>query len=169
MKALSWVKTMDKETALDLLFALETRKDIDCATRYALEMAVNALEEKTAESKPEKSSAIEFYARVIDYLNATCGTSYKASTEKTRKFIRSRVKEGFKEEDFYTVIRFKAEQWKNDEKMSAYLRPETLFGTKFENYLEQARKSVKTEQEIPEKVEAEMSDDEWLRMMSEDG
>ena len=47
------------------------------------------------------------------------------------------MNEGFKEEDFYTVIDKKSAEWLSDSKMSKYLRPETLFGTKFEAYLNQ--------------------------------
>ena len=37
-------------------------------------------------------------------------------------------------EDFKAVIDYKVSEWKGT-KMEDYLRPETLFGTKFESYL----------------------------------
>ena len=54
---------------------------------------------------------------------------------KTKKFINARINEGYKETDFYKVIDVKCSKWLNDPKMNEYLRPETLFGTKFESYL----------------------------------
>ncbi|WP_436665978.1 conserved phage C-terminal domain-containing protein [Lactobacillus acidophilus] len=33
------------------------------------------------------------------------------------------------------MIDVKSKQWLTDQKMKQYLRPETLFGTKFESYL----------------------------------
>ena len=75
---------------------------------------------------------------IVEYLNQTCGTSYRATSEKTAKHINARLNEKFTVEDFKTVIRFKNEQWGEDEKMKEYLRPETLFGSKFESYLQAA-------------------------------
>lgn len=73
---------------------------------------------------------------VIDYLNMVCGTNYRSSTPKTRKQIKARVGEGFTENDFYAVIDKKSKEWFGTD-MEKYLRPETLFGTKFEGYLNQ--------------------------------
>ena len=72
---------------------------------------------------------------IINYLNSKAGTNYKTTTPKTRTLIKARLKEGFTLDDFYTVIDKKALLWGKDIKMQAYLRPETLFGTKFESYL----------------------------------
>ena len=72
---------------------------------------------------------------IIDYLNSKAGTNYKTTTPKTRTLIKARLKEGFTLDDFYTVIDKKVLLWGKDIKMQAYLRPETLFGTKFESYL----------------------------------
>jgi len=44
------------------------------------------------------------------------------------------VNDGYKLEDFQTVISKKCAEWKGTD-MEKYLRPETLFGTKFESYL----------------------------------
>lgn len=74
------------------------------------------------------------YCRVVEELNTVCGTHYKATTGKTKRLIDARIKEGFTENDFFTVIAKKASTWKGT-KMEQYLRPETLFGTKFESYL----------------------------------
>lgn len=72
---------------------------------------------------------------IIDYLNEKAGTHFKSNTAKTKSLINARLKEGFSVEDFKTVIDKKVEEWKNDVQMSKYIRPETLFGTKFEGYL----------------------------------
>ena len=80
------------------------------------------------------------YIDIIDYLNEKAGTSYRATTKKTRDLIRARLNEGFIEDDFYIVIDKKAREWKGTE-FEQYLRPVTLFGTKFEAYLNQKVKS----------------------------
>lgn len=73
---------------------------------------------------------------IISFLNSTTGSKYKASTDKTRRLIAARLAEGFTVDDFKTVIAKKAKEWQGTD-MAQYLRPETLFGTKFEGYLNQ--------------------------------
>ncbi|SOC06352.1 uncharacterized phage protein (TIGR02220 family) [Ureibacillus xyleni] len=75
------------------------------------------------------------YKSIVDYLNEKAGTSYRYTSKKTRQLIRARFQEGFTEDDFQTVIIKKVCSWLHDEKMNKFLRPETLFGTKFESYL----------------------------------
>lgn len=79
---------------------------------------------------------------IVSFLNEKAKTSYRSSTPKTRQLIGARLKEKFVLEDFKKVIEFKCQQWLNDVKMSAYIRPETLFGTKFEGYLNEAKRGV---------------------------
>lgn len=73
---------------------------------------------------------------IISFLNSTTGSKYKASTDKTRRLIAARIAEGFTIDDFKAVITKKAKEWQGTD-MAQYLRPETLFGTKFEGYLNQ--------------------------------
>ena len=75
------------------------------------------------------------YSLVVGYLNEKAGTNYKPASKKTQAHIKSRLNENFTLEDFQAVIDIKADQWKDDAHMSKYLRPETLFGPKFEAYL----------------------------------
>lgn len=74
------------------------------------------------------------YSEVIDYLNEVAGTNYKSTTGKTRTLIKARLNEKFTLTDFKTVINRKCACWKGTE-FEKYLRPETLFGNKFESYL----------------------------------
>ena len=71
---------------------------------------------------------------IVDYLNAAIGSSYRASSKKTTSLIRARLNEGFTVDDFKAVIDKKSASWGGTD-MAKYLRPETLFGTKFEGYL----------------------------------
>ena len=88
-------------------------------------------------SDPKDDKDIEIIKNIIGYLNNTCNTKYKYQTSKTKALIRARLNEGFTEDDFKVVIDKKYSEWNGDKKMSKYLRPETLFGTKFESYLNQ--------------------------------
>ena len=90
------------------------------------------------------------YAEIVDYLNEKAGTNFKSSTKATQSHINARWREGFRLEDFKRVIDIKVEDWGNDPRMRPYLRPETLFGTKFESYLNQRpRLTVVPSQHIP--------------------
>ena len=83
----------------------------------------------------KRNNNINIYNNIINYLNSSCSKHYKSNIAKTKKLIDARIKEGFTEDDFKKVIDNKKAQWLKDEKMNQYLRPETLFGTKFESYL----------------------------------
>lgn len=95
----------------------------------------------TLSKKKEKNNNI--YSLVIDYLNRKANTNYKSSTKNTQSYINARVSEGFTIEDFKKVIDSKSKEWMNTD-FEKYLRPATLFGTKFENYLNEANKKVPT-------------------------
>ena len=100
----------------------------------------------------QKEESAEFCANVkeiVEYLNSAIGSHYKPNVEKTRTFIRARLREGFTVEDFKTVIDKKARAWLGNREMQKFLRPETLFGTKFEGYLneQEAYKFVGNKQE----------------------
>lgn len=75
------------------------------------------------------------YNEVIDYLNQKTGKNFKHTSKVTQRHIRARLAEGFTVNDFKKVIDNKCSDWLRDQKMKEYLRPETLFGTKFESYL----------------------------------
>lgn len=83
---------------------------------------------------------------VIEYLNSVTGSKYKATTASHAKDINGRFSQGHSIDDLKMVIDFKNAEWKDDAKMSGYLRPATLFGaSKFDGYLK-AAKTVSTKQ-----------------------
>jgi uncharacterized phage protein (TIGR02220 family) len=78
------------------------------------------------------------YQEIIEYLNLKTGKNFDHQSKETRAKIKARWGINGKQrtlQDFKTVIDNKITQWGNDPKMLPYLRPETLFGTKFESYL----------------------------------
>lgn len=76
----------------------------------------------------------KYIVEIIDHLNLRTGQHYKTTTKKTRDLIKSRINEKFTVDDFKVVIDKMCVEWMNTN-MQKYLRPETLFGTKFESYL----------------------------------
>lgn len=87
------------------------------------------------------------YREVIAYLNSEAETAFKDTSKDSRRYIKARFNEGFTLDDFKKVIDIKVAEWKGTD-MSTYLRPATLFGTKFESYLNQ-KKATKKRDEKP--------------------
>lgn len=91
----------------------------------------------------QKSSPPHPYSEIIEYLNERCNTAFKANSKSTQSHINARFSEGYTLDDFKTVIDKKSAEWLSDPKMSKFLRPETLFGNKFESYLNQPKTGIK--------------------------
>lgn len=90
---------------------------------------------KNIYSQAEPDNRSQTRKNVIDYLNSKLGTSYKPNASKNKTVINARLNEGYTLDDFKKVIDNKYDDWANDSKMAKYLRPETLFGSKFDGYL----------------------------------
>lgn len=90
------------------------------------------LSEPQAPTQPKEPDPTE---EIVGHLNQRAGTHYKATTANTRKLIKARLSEGFTVDEFKLVIDKKCADWLNKPAMVEYLRPETLFGNKFESYL----------------------------------
>lgn len=75
------------------------------------------------------------YDEIVGYLNEQTGSSFKPEAKETRRLIKARWNDGFRLPDFKHVIDIKVSKWGRDPKMVDYLRPQTLFSTKFESYL----------------------------------
>ena len=78
---------------------------------------------------------------IVEYLNKKAGKRYKVGIKKTDSLINARINEGFTVDDFKLVIDAKINDWGDDDNMSKFLRPETLFGTKFEGYVNEKQKA----------------------------
>lgn len=101
--------------------------------------------QKTSDSKKSKTTSKTDdipYDRVIKYLNAKAGTNYRATSKATQRLIKARFNEGMTTKDFKKVIDNKCNDWLKDPKMCGYLRPATLFGSKFESYINQKPKRL---------------------------
>ena len=92
---------------------------------------------KALKREEEQSGIVK---TVMDELNQLINSAYKATSLNTIKYIHARIAEGYTIDDLLAVVRDRVDQWKDDPKMSPYLRPSTMFNSeKFEGYLQQAR------------------------------
>lgn len=110
----------------------------------------NNINNKSNKCIVEQNSTGHPFKEIIEYLNNRSGKNYRYTTKATQRHIRARFEEGFTLEDFKRVIDWKVSQWLGDKDMDRYLRPETLFGTKFESYLNESPALPK---DLPEKTE----------------
>ncbi|MBY7100539.1 MULTISPECIES: conserved phage C-terminal domain-containing protein [Bacillus] len=121
---------------------LESTNDVPNLGRRSTQngqMDVPNLGKPIPETNTETTSEIkEYIVEIVNYLNDVCGSSYRLTSKKTQTLIKTRLVEGFTVDDFKTVIDTKAREWLRAEQ-AKYLRPETLFGTKFESYLQQGK------------------------------
>lgn len=133
---------------LNLLQLINEKYELNdaCLTSVKPTFNQNSIEENSIEENsidiysPAEQDTIP-YQEIINYLNLKTNKHFKHNTSKTKSLIKARIKEGFAVEDFKEVIDKKTNEWLEDSKMNCYLRPETLFGTKFESYLNEKEKS----------------------------
>lgn len=111
--------------------------EAETVTQPLLERYASVTKSNESKSKNKIQSKNNIYSQesddIIDYLNEKAHTNYR-HVDGNRKHISARLKEGFSVEDCKTVIDKKCEDWMGTE-YEQYLRPKTLFGNKFENYL----------------------------------
>ena len=92
---------------------------------------------KTENTKTENSNnKLSICKEVISYLNLKAKKNFKVDTASHQKFIKARLKEGYVLEDFKKVVDIMVAKWKGTE-YEQYLQPQTLFGNKMDNYLNQ--------------------------------
>ena len=95
---------------------------------------------KSNNNMSDKSDDVIPYSEIISYLNEKTGRSFR-TTEAHKRFIKARWNENYKLDDFKRVVDNKVADWTgktiNGQPAEKYLQPSTLFGTKFDNYLNQ--------------------------------
>lgn len=92
---------------------------------------------KTENTKTENNNnKLLICKEVISYLNLKAKKNFKVDTASHQKFIKARLKEGYVLEDFKKVVDIMVAKWEGTE-YEQYLQPQTLFGNKMDNYLNQ--------------------------------
>ena len=91
---------------------------------------------KTDNNEIDNNNKLSICTEVITYLNLKTKKNFKVNTASHQKFIKARLKEGYVLEDFKKVVDIMVAKWKGTE-YEQYLQPQTLFGNKMDNYLNQ--------------------------------
>jgi uncharacterized phage protein (TIGR02220 family) len=76
--------------------------------------------------------------KTIEYLNEVTESDYSPKYPATVNALTELMKLGYNLTDFKKVIDKKYKDWKGT-KFQSYVRPSTLFGKNFENYLNEQR------------------------------
>lgn len=111
---------------------------------------INQTETGNQKAKKQKENKVEkvtnLTKEVINYLNEKCGMKYRCNSGYIARLIKARYNDGFTDiSDYKTVIDKKCQQWLGTD-LEKYLRPDTLFGVKFEVYLNEMSKEYNNKQ-----------------------
>jgi uncharacterized phage protein (TIGR02220 family) len=103
---------------------------------YPMQKSLTGGIQKSLTNNIDSNNLLNNIKDIIYYLNSKIGSKYSYKSKKTQDCIKARFNEidGLTVEDFYTVIDKQHKKWSGTD-MAQYLRPETLFGNKFESYL----------------------------------
>lgn len=135
-------KEIDKELELELKLDKEYIVEQNFPTEQSSEYIFPKWLDENSIKDLEKTKNKELWIPIV-YLNQVANKRYKF-VDKTKKFLLARFNEGYTLEDFKQVIDVKTEEWKDNPEFFKYLRPETLFGSKFDSYLNQKPKTAKS-------------------------
>ena len=137
-------KEIDKELELELELKLDKEYIVEqnSPTEQSSEYIFPEWLDENSIKDLEKTKNKELWIPIV-YLNQVANKRYKF-VDKTKKFLIARFNEGYTLEDFKQVIDAKTEEWKDNPEFFKYLRPETLFGSKFDSYLNQKPKISKS-------------------------
>ena len=105
------------------------------------------IEIKNIHSPAKQDNIPKEVYEIIDYLNLKTGKSYKHTTKKTKSLIKARLNERFTVDDFKKVIDNMCAKWIGT-KWEEFLRPNTLFAGKFDDYLNQTPTKSETRERI---------------------
>lgn len=121
---------------------LVTTVTIERPDETPADLTAPAAAPKSAKKKTVHETAAQV-REIVAHLNAATGSEFRPNTKATVQAINARLEEGYTVADFKEVIDIKAAQWKGDDKMQGYLRPETLFRpSHFEAYLQEAKRGA---------------------------
>lgn len=121
-------QTLPKKTTLPKKITHVTKKVLETLPKMV------TLPIKTTNTKLTITKDVPF-GKIVSYLNEKSGKRFQPTTDETKRVIVARWNQGYTLEDFKKVIDIKCGKWLTDPKYIDYLRPQTLFGTKFESYL----------------------------------
>ncbi len=98
---------------------------------------VNVSDSVSGNDNKKKASPSDEIFTILEDLNNKIKSKkgFSPLAQCNQNLIKARMSEGFTVENFITVNEKKVKQWLHNPEMSKYLRPATLYGNKFDGYL----------------------------------
>lgn len=124
---------LEKNNSYSLIETSGIPRTNQCVTQYSI--GKDSIGKDSIEILSCKHDFDSEIKEILDYLNKKSGKSFRVSGEANKRNISARLKEGFKVDDFKYVIEDRCNAWLKNKDMCMYIRPATLFGNKFESYL----------------------------------
>lgn len=100
--------------------------------------------ERFSLSATASSEEVQLAQQVLDEFSRVVNSAKAYHVERAKVLIISLIRSGVTLNDFKAVIRAKYEEWKDSDKMRPWLRPATLFGEKFPEYLAETKSVAPT-------------------------
>ena len=113
-----------------LRYGLDLEPSDDKYTKYE-----DALNRANTDINTRPRLTDEEYERIIAHLNERAGKKFRSTTTENRRWMDRPIIAGYTVDDMLRVIDIMCDRWLGDKRMHQYLRPETLFGSKFAGYL----------------------------------
>lgn len=109
---------------------IEEKNDNLIVTKKGLELVSDKIELGISSDEEDITEVLSYFKEV------TGKNRISTDSPSNRKFIKDRIKQGYKKEDLKKVIDLKYNEWKDSITMNKYIRIETLFNeTKFQKYV----------------------------------
>ena len=112
--------------------------------RSDVEKSVGNRPSKPSQEKPSQTNI--YIAEIISDLNSKSGKTYQPESAATVRLVTALLNRKFTVDQFKHVHTVKCAEWLKTD-MEKYLRPSTLYGSHFEEYLNQGKSTVKSEAE----------------------
>ena len=109
---------------------------VNVSDSVSVSVSVNDIKNSVNNIK-NKASPSDAVITILEDLNKRTKSKkgFSPLAQCNQNLIKARMSEGFTVENFITVNEKKVKQWLHDPEMSKYLRPATLYGNKFDGYL----------------------------------
>jgi uncharacterized phage protein (TIGR02220 family) len=140
----NWEKTRNERIKSGRLGGLAKQANANFAKQNKQTVAnvavsdnVNVCDSVSVNDNKKKASPSDEIMTILKDLNNRIKSKkgFSPLAQCNQNLIKARMSEGFTVENFITVNEKKVKQWLHDPEMSKYLRPATLYGNKFDGYL----------------------------------
>jgi uncharacterized phage protein (TIGR02220 family) len=112
-------------------------QDKSTGAYYSKRMLQEHKKNKRKNSDLKKSPTFPLVKEILEHLNLVSSRKFPIDNLETFELIEEWLKQGRTVKDFKIVNEVKSQEWMDNERMKGFIRPRTLYGDKFLDYLNQ--------------------------------